>query len=196
MPLLVTSQGGTPEWHEARLRRITSSNAAACLGLNPNVSRQKAWRVIMGREIVKDNDFMKWGRDREAHAREEYEIETGRLVAETGFWVSGVYDWLGASPDGFVGGDGLLEVKCPGELPDSVPVQYRIQMLVQMIVTGRKWCDFWAWTPNGKTFLRRVHLAGEAGIIRKLEAFYQNHILTDTEPPRKKPKRRNKGATT
>jgi len=165
------------------------------------MSRQEAWRRSLGIEKDSSNERTRWGEQYEQTAKEAYEVETGRFIEPTGFWVSRVYDWLGASPDGFVGTDGLYEGKAPGKLPEAVPVYHRIQMIVQMIVCERAWCDYFVWVPEregecgepiGGTFLRRVHLAGAAGIIRKLEAFYRTYVLTETEPPRKKAKRRRK----
>ncbi len=204
MPLLCADQR-SDGWFAVRRHRITASIAAGCLGVHPHMSRQEAWRRCLGIQKESENNATRWGVQFEEHAKQEYEIETGRFIEPTGFWVSSVYDWLGASPDGFVGQDGLYEGKAPGKLSESVPIYHRIQMIVQMIVCERAWCDYFVWVPERvgehgeptgepNTFLRRVHLAGAAGIIRKLEAFYRTYVLTNTEPPRKKPKRRRKGA--
>lgn len=190
---------GTSEWEQARIGKITASTAAACLGLSPHMSRQKAWRVITGREVIEQNSFMTYGRAMESRALAEYEVETGRLVLPGGFWVSDEYPWMLATPDGLVGAEGLAEAKCPGKLPVIVPIRYRIQTLVQMIVTGRKWCDFYAWVRGAdgepdQTFLRRCHLAGQDGLVARLEAFWRDYVLEDVEPPRKKPRRRKRVA--
>ncbi len=191
MPLLVADQR-SEGWFKARQYRITASVAAGCLGLHPHMSRQEAWRRCLGIQKESENRFSRWGVQFEQHAKTEYEVETGLLTEATGFWVHPVYDFLGGSPDALVGSDGLLETKCPSKLPEAVPVYHRIQCIVQCIVTERQWVDYFAWTPEG-FFLRRVHLAGAAGLIRKLEHFYKTYVLTNTEPPRRKPRRR-KGA--
>jgi len=139
----------------------------------------------MGTSKEGENKHMAWGKEFENDAVAAYECETGRFVEPTGFWVHPIHKWLGASPDGVVGHDGLVEVKCPGKLPEAVPINYRVQMIVQLAVTGRKWCDYYAWTHDG-TFLRRVYPAGTEGLIRKLMAFYEEFVLTGVEPPRKK----------
>jgi hypothetical protein len=63
--------------------------------------------------------------------------------------------YLGASPDGLVGNDGLIEIKCPETtthlsriLADEVPEDIKPQMLLQLIVTRRKWCDFVDYDPR------------------------------------------------
>ncbi len=188
MPLLIPTQG-TEAWHAAHIGRISSSNAAACLGLSPHCSARKAWRMILGHEVERDNPYMSRGRALEAHAISEYEIETGRLATPTGFWVSERWPFLGASPDSEIGADGLIEAKCLGKLPEIVPIYYRIQCLVQLAVTGRKWVDFWVWTEGG-FFLRRIYPSGAEGLVRRLEAWHKEYVVARVEPPRKKPRRR------
>lgn len=184
MPEIVKKQL-TAEWHAAHIGRISSGTAPGCLRLCPYTSPQKAWRRIMGTEPHIENQWTRWGTEMEATARFAYECETGRLVRETGFWVHPEMDFLGASPDGLIGDDGILECKCPENLPTAVSPGHRIQMSVQMIVTGRKWCDYFAWTPKAH-FLARVTLRGERGLTAKLRKFYERHVATGTPPPRKK----------
>jgi putative phage-type endonuclease len=187
MPLANHEQR-TEEWLQARKGKITASVAAACLGLCPYTSRQEAWRKIMGKSKGDDNRHTRWGTEFEATAREAYEVETGNLVEETGFWAHPTIPWLGASPDGLVGRDGLAEIKCPSKLPLLVPIHHRIQMIVQLAVTERTWCDYFVWTHEG-TFIRRVFLAGWSGILKRLESFYQDFVANNIEPPRKKRKK-------
>ena len=61
----------------------------------------------------------------------------------------------GASPDGLIGNDGLVEIKCPNTathiktlLGGAIPGEYRLQMMWQMACTGRKWCDFVSYDPR------------------------------------------------
>jgi hypothetical protein len=107
--------------------------------------------------------WMDWGIQHEQAAKWDYTQRTGREIEEVGFVVPEDTDLFGCSPDGLVGTDGLVEVKCPapetlicyhgsGELPD----QYRPQVQGQLLVTGRSWCDFFAWHPNVAPFLLRV----------------------------------------
>lgn len=188
MPQLEATQR-SDEWLAARKGKITASIAAACLGLCPWTSRQEAWRTIMGTSKTKNNKHMKWGTEFEPTARQDYEADSGNFVEETGFWIHPTISWLGASPDGLVGADGLAEIKCPGKLPLIVPIHHRIQMIVQLVVTERKWCDYYVWTHDEGKFTRRVFVAGWAGLFRRLEEFYTTYVLTNTEPPRKKRKK-------
>lgn len=194
MPLLVPEQR-TEAWKAAHVGRITGSIAAACLGIDNYCSRQKAWRKIKGIEPESTWPGMEYGNQHEPIARIAYEVETGNLVQETGFWVWNEEDWLGASPDGIIGLNGLLEIKCLASLPTRVPAKYLIQCRIQCLVTGRPWCDFFVWHPEG-TFLRRIHQAptvGIAGLVMKLDEFRRKYVVADQEPERKKPRRRPGG---
>lgn len=193
MPMVIDHQR-TQDWLTARERKITASLAAACLGLDPYRSAKAAWREITGqktdaeRDEYRTNRHMQWGVQFEAAARNDYEAITGNFVEETGFWVHPTLPWLGASPDGLIGHDGLVEVKCPTDAPGRVPINHRIQCLIQLAVTGRQWVDYFSWGSNGKRFLARVHRAGIPGLIVRLEAFYRAFVVTGIEPPRKKRK--------
>ena len=183
----------SPEWFEARRGRVTASLAAACLGLDPYISRQKAWRLIMGTEPEREeNGFMRWGTEHEGDARTHYEAECGQFVTETGFWVHDDYPWLGASPDGLVGADGLFEAKCPQNLPERVPIAHRIQCGIELACTGRAWCDYLAWTPDGH-YLKRVTRAGGGCLVHRLKLFYLAHITTGIDPGRKPRRKRKAG---
>lgn len=106
-------------------------------------------------------EHMRRGHEMEPYTVEEYEIENFRRVDAGGFWSLG--DWLGASPDGLIGDDGLLEGKAPawntfieylstGELPSI----YYWQIHGQMYITGRNWVDFVAYHPDYKLLQMRI----------------------------------------
>ena len=73
-------------------------------------------------------------------------------------------DAYGGSPDGLVGDDGLIEIKCPKastlisyHAGKALPNQYKPQVQGLLMISGRDWCDFFAWHPGLKPFLLRVH---------------------------------------
>lgn len=113
------------------------------------------------------NDAMQWGIEQEPIARARYEEVTGTLVQLCGFAIHGDINFFGASPDGLVGDDGLIEIKCPTSttymewvVSGVVPDQHKPQMLAQLAVTGRRYVDFFAFDPRVKVsshqhFLRR-----------------------------------------
>lgn len=154
---------GSQEWREARAGRITGSRVGAVLGCSPYASRSAVLKEMvqesLGNFEGKDNIAMKWGRDNESKARAVYEfLYAGALTVETtGFWP--VEMILGASPDGLVGDEGLVQIKCPfGLRDDATPVfksihdpdmkHYWHQIQLEMLAANREWCDFFQWTPH------------------------------------------------
>ncbi len=151
----------SPEWFEQRRGRLTGSMAGAALGIAPYQSKDDCLRALVrdmnGMESeFKGNVATEYGSANEELARSAYEIETGNTVQEAGFVPFD--DWTGASPDGYVGNDGLIEIKCPfGKRKDDEPEfasiedqpHYYAQIQVQLFVTSREWCHFWQWSPNG-----------------------------------------------
>jgi hypothetical protein len=98
---------------------------------------------------------MQFGTETEPLARSAYEAETGFSVDEVGFCQHHAIKRAGASPDGLVGNSGLVEIKCPKVathlaylIADVVPAAYKNQMMWQMAVTGRDWCDFVSFRPD------------------------------------------------
>ena len=102
------------------------------------------------------------GIETELEARKFYEFTTGETVQEIGFCLSDCGRW-GCSPDGLVGEDGLIEIKCPiisthvgYLLENTLPMDYFQQTQGQLLVTGRKWCDFVSYYAGLKPLLIRV----------------------------------------
>ena len=103
------------------------------------------------------NDATEWGNQHENDALIRYEEHTFSTVTDK---QKGVADgWLSCTPDGYVGEDGLVEVKCPfttkvhmGYLlePDSLRDQYYDQCQFQLMLTGRDWCDLVSYDPRWK----------------------------------------------
>lgn len=111
---------------------------------------------------------MEWGQDQEPAAREAYVKQTGAKLVEVGMITHPRIPMAGASPDGLIGEDGLIEVKCliPANhldllLLEDIPEQYVLQMNWQMACTGRKWCDFVSYDPSQaehmQLFIKRLY---------------------------------------
>ena len=122
---------------------------------------------------------MQWGIDQEDCARQVYEAETGAIVIECGSVPHPRIEHALATPDGLVGADGMIEIKCPKTttyvgwlLNGGVPEQHKAQMLWQIACTGRKWCDFIAFDPRivkgPKVMIRRFE--PKADEIAKIES--------------------------
>lgn len=131
----------------------------------------------------KDLSFIpaiKWGIEHEEEAREAYNLKmssshAGFECSLAGLVINPLYPYLGASPDVFSHcnccGDGITEIKCPFSVKDGKPEdlkgekniifvglvqshKYYTQVQGQLEVSGRDFCDFVVWTPNG-LFIQR-----------------------------------------
>ena len=121
---------------------------------------------------------MQWGTDMEPEARVAYEFRQNATVIETGFVLHPRIGMTGASPDGLIGDDGLIEIKCPSTathietlLGEQIAGKYVTQMMWQMACTDRQWCDFVSYDPrmpeSSRLFAKRV--PRDAEMIADLE---------------------------
>ena len=189
-------QQRSKEWFKARMERVTASEVGAILGYSPyrnadDVMRSKVREYHGAPSEFEGNQATQWGTANEAGAITEYEMETGNKVVATGFHE--YEDWLGASPDGFVNVDGLIEVKCPfGLRHEEPPVPFRTaldqkyywaQMQIQMHVTRRMWCDFYQWAPGGTVCERVIYDAAFImDALPKLKAFWKQYLIERESP--------------
>lgn len=155
---------GSPEWFAARLGKVTASRVSdVCARTKSGYSASRANYMsdliierLTGQPIETfTNSAMQWGLDKEPEARAAYEFLTDRDVKLAGFVDHPTIAMCGASPDGFVDGDGLVEIKCPNTathietlLGAQIDRKYLLQMQWQMACTGRKWCDFVSYDPR------------------------------------------------
>lgn len=113
------------------------------------------------------NAAMQRGIDKEAEAREAYQRKTNYPVFEAPFIPHPRIERAGASPDGFVGDDGLVEIKCPSSataakvlLNDYLDETYAAQIQWQLACTGRQWCDYAVYDDrlpeNLRLYIRRI----------------------------------------
>lgn len=154
----------TEEWHQARLGKVTASRVADVMaktkaGYGASRANYMA-ELIVERLTGRPGDSfqspaMTWGTNTEPLARAAYEAHKGVLVEEVGFVPHPTIPMAGASPDGLVDMDGLVEIKCPNTathietlMTGNVPLKYVFQMHWQMICTGREWCDFVSFDPR------------------------------------------------
>jgi putative phage-type endonuclease len=155
---------GTPEWLELRRGKVTASRVADILAktkTGPSASRQNYLIELALQRTTKTiepsytNAAMEWGTATEPQARVAYEVKTNNFVDQVPFIDHPTIQGFGCSPDGLVGKDGLLEIKCPNSATHweyfkakEPPKKYFIQMQAQMAVTGAKWCDFVSFDPR------------------------------------------------
>ena len=165
----------TPEWFEARRYRITASAAYTATGKSKFSTADQLAGELLGTIAPKElNDAMMCGIMYEDEARDHYIRTSGidaSTVVEVAFIVWERYPHLGVSPDGIVGNDGMLEIKCPKTMyaplaavmaavasgnpdprrntdyvfagrPTHIWASHYTQMQMQMAIAGRQWCDY------------------------------------------------------
>lgn len=185
----------SPEWFEQRKRKITGSNIGAILGCDPFRKPKDVMRAMVRSSLGAESEFTgniatEYGTKFESFAIADLEMETGLNVVETGFHVSTEYEWLGASPDGLINDDAVLEVKCPFGKRDSDQFKdiieqphYYAQMQIEMLCTGRKKCHFYQWSQVGSKLdfieLSQIWLDEN---LPKLKDFYDQFLLELKSP--------------
>lgn len=193
---------GSDEWFAARLGKVTASRVADVLATiksgesasRKNYRSELVLQRLTGKTAIGFiNAHMERGIELEPEARAAYELERGVVVTEVGFIDHPTIEMTGASPDGLVSDDGLIEIKCPTDsthmealLDGEAPKKYIAQMQWQMACTGRAWCDFVSYHPDfgGKLnlFIKRVERDNEyisqteQAVALFLEEVYNLHI--------------------
>lgn len=157
-------QQGSEEWLKARCGSLGASR------LHEALARTKSGMAASRKNIIIElaveqltgqptpsfvSGPMEWGTKQEANARAAYSFLRDVEVTEVGLCRHGWIDGTHASPDGLVGNDGLIEIKCPNSathaeylLTKEIPQKYIYQMQWQMECTGRDWCDFVSYDPR------------------------------------------------
>jgi putative phage-type endonuclease len=154
---------GTPEWFAAKRGNVGASHISDIMATTKSgysASRKNyAAQLIVERltgETAESytNAAMQWGIDTEPLARQAYEERMFVEVVQVG-WVQVQGMRAGCSPDGLVGDDGLIEIKCPNTathidtlLTGKIDRKYILQMQWQMFTTGRVWCDYVSYDPR------------------------------------------------
>jgi putative phage-type endonuclease len=179
----------SPEWFAERKGKVTASRIKDILATIRNgnwAAARKHYAAQLVAERLNDkppepftNEYIEWGIAQEPLAREAYTKVTGNEVQDVGFINHPAIELAGASPDGLIGDEGCLEIKCPTTathietlLADEIPEQHKLQMIWQMLCAKRAWCDFVSFDPrlpeDMQLFVKRFHLdVAEAYNIEK-----------------------------
>lgn len=155
---------GSAEWLAIRVGKVTASRVADVVAKTKTgygASRANYMAELIAERLTGapaeryTNAAMAWGTEKEPEARALYEFLTDAEVTQVGFVSHPTISASGASPDGLVGEDGLVEIKCPNTathidtlLGQAIPAKYETQMQWQMACTGRQWCDFVSYDPR------------------------------------------------
>lgn len=178
----------SPDWFAIRCGRVTASRIADLMartktGYSTSRANYRAQLVVERLTGTVEPSFcspaMQHGIDTEAEAREAYRQHMLCTVEELAFAEHPTITMAGASPDGLIGDDGLVEIKCPIPathidtlLSGTVADKYLKQMQFQMACTGRAWCDFVSYDNRlpepMRLFVQRV--PRDDALIREIEA--------------------------
>ena len=155
---------GTEAWHQQRMGKATASRisdivAKTKTGYSTSRANYMAQLVVerMTNQVAESysNAAMEWGIENEEFARAAYEAKIGNMVDQVGAIDHPRIAMSAASPDGLVGDDGCLEIKCPNTathietlLGDEPAKKYYDQMQWQMVCANRSWCDFVSFDPR------------------------------------------------
>ncbi len=177
----MSEEQGTEAWFADRLGKVTASRLADVLAKTKtgySASRNNYMTQLVLETITQSraesytNLAMAWGTEQEPFARAAYEAKTGQMVEEVGFLPHPTISLAGASPDGLVGDDGMVEIKCPSTSTalecwltqsqggNAVDSKYFAQMQWQMRCADRSWCDYVVFDPRmpakAQLFVTRV----------------------------------------
>lgn len=176
------------EWFAARCGKVTASCIYKVMartkagGYGADRDNYKADLIVerlTGRSVeTYTNGAMQWGVDTEAAARDAYSERALCVVKEIGFVDHPRIAWSGASPDGLIGDDGMVEIKCPTPKThwatlDGSPIErkYLLQMQWQMVCAERAWCDYASFDPRwpGPLQLHVQRVERDDALIAELE---------------------------
>lgn len=172
------SEQRTDEWFADRCGKFTGSRFVDVLARSKKDGKPlKAFYDVIEQVVVERlygkpvegavGAALRWGSDVEPSARAAYELETGYAVSEEGFIQHAQFEFAGCSPDGIIGTDGGIEMKCPNNpaihikrFTEGMEDEHMPQVQGCMWVTGRKWWDFVSYDPRAperfQIYIQRV----------------------------------------
>ncbi len=166
---------GTTEWQEQRLGKLTSSRFGDMMQRGRGKSEdfglkamtyvyEKIAEQLTGSAHLITSKAMEWGLEMEDEAREQYSLISKNYVDPCGF--IRFSEVAGGTPDGLVGEDGIIEIKCPYNpanhietvIGNLVPDRYHMQIQGNLMVTGRNWCDYISYDPRITEEVLKMHV--------------------------------------
>lgn len=189
-------QATNNNWFEYRKCRITASNFYRCC-----LQRSENKEIEFAHDLINAGPFKSkatdWGIQNESKALQMCEM-TGMKISSCGFFVSPTYPFLGASPDGLIGSDTVVEVKCPfsrrfsainektipylyvdkdGNLTLKKNHSYFYEIQGQLFVTGRQEAKLVVYT-TVETVIISINRDEEfiKKMVDRLTTFYNNHF--------------------
>ncbi|XP_049268643.1 uncharacterized protein LOC125757253 [Rhipicephalus sanguineus] len=205
-----SKQSGSSLWKHERRKRLTASVFGAICKMKPTTGCGRTVGDILYKEI--SSEAIRYGRDHECVALRQLEKECNVVVKQCGLFVDQENPFLGASPDGLIGEDVLVEVKCPYSARDLTPLEgvrakkityctenedgklklksnsnYWSQVQGQMNISRRQKCLFVVWTKNGISIeaISRDEVFWKNEMFPRLKTFYMHCMLPELVDPRR-----------
>tara|TARA_R110002020_G_scaffold462133_1_gene681499 strand:- start:315 stop:935 length:621 start_codon:yes stop_codon:yes gene_type:complete len=164
MNIITELEQGSAEWHRLRLGKVTASRMSDVLSKGRGKAPSKTAETYMMELIVErltgeakpffENDAMRWGTETEPQARSMYEVNNNFVSVDEVAFIEHS-EFVGVSPDGLIGEDGMLEIKCPTTITQikraltyDYSEDYKAQIQMQLWVAQREWCDFVSFDPR------------------------------------------------
>lgn len=192
----------TPEWYEARKGKVTASRFGDLLTLPRSKKDREAGKlskttesymieliteVLTGESKDLQNIALDWGTEYEPRAREFYELSKLTEVQEVGFVINLELGLVGGSPDGLIGDDGIIEIKCPFNstnhveymLGGDIPKNYYAQIQGNLWLMDRKWCHFISYDERMQKDEHKMvvkHVNRDEDFIKNLEEVIKNFL--------------------
>jgi hypothetical protein len=205
-------QAENPLWFQERSNRITASNFKVICSMRKTTSCVNTVANLLYGTFT-GNSNTRYGRRNEMRAIQEFQKKFEDLKVEScGFFIDNEDFMLGASPDGLIGNDAIIEVTCPAKAAHLTPLDaikqkiityiqvksdeelilkknhaYFYQIQGQLHITKRKVCYFVIWTPLGIYVeqIKRDDDFWEKNMVNQLKNFYLKCLLPEIIDPRK-----------
>jgi len=188
---IIDVEQGTDAWFAARAGKLTASRVKALVAKTKSGYSTSRANMITQLALermtkhVEQNTYtspaMQRGTDLESEARNYYIFDRNVSVAEVGMVIHPEYDFITCSPDGLLDDDGLIEIKCPFSMAKMVSYlekdahvkEYRVQLQMQLLVTGRQYVDAVGYDPRFPDGLKMAVSRVEA------DKEYQEELLSE-----------------
>lgn len=194
-------QANSMLWHSLRAGRITSSNFGGAISLaSRDAEPSKAFTdYLFKAKDISNVPAVKYGIENEGVAVREYEQLSGEKVVRCGIFMDKC-GYLGGSPDGLIGSEGIIEIKCPYKIKDAADIsqlarltylqenetgtfelsphhKYYHQIQGNLYLTKRNYCDFIVWTPRLLHCIRILKDKHWARNIGLLQVYYVHKLI-------------------
>lgn len=187
--IIVDCEQGSEEWFEARRGIPTASNFSKIITSTgkPSTSANGYMNKLLAEWLMNKpldsfkSEWMDRGNELEPEARNSYEFDRDIDVQKVGLVYKDDRKLISASPDGIIGENGGLEIKCPSPgihveylLANKIPSIYFPQVMGNLWVCEREWWDFYSHNPDMEPLIIRVER--DEKYIKSLEGAVEKFV--------------------